>query len=53
MKLHDIPVQNVGWDTVDYSPGFVLTPGRSYQVSNEAEPHRPSSPTGARLLIVD
>ena len=32
---------------------FVLTPGMSYQVSDRAEPHRSSSPTGARLFIVD
>ncbi|MCC7004019.1 MAG: DHCW motif cupin fold protein [Gemmatimonadaceae bacterium] len=32
---------------------YVLTPGMSYQVSDGAEPHRSSSPTGARLFIVD
>lgn len=32
---------------------FMLTPGLSYQVSDEAEPHRSSTKTGARLFIVD
>jgi len=32
---------------------FVLTPGMSYQVSDGAEPHRSTSPAGARLFIVD
>ena len=30
-----------------------LTPGMSYQVADGAEPHRSSTPTGARLFIVD
>ena len=32
---------------------FVLKPGMSYQVADEAEPHRSSTPTGAKLFIVD
>ncbi len=32
---------------------FVLTPGMSYQVADNAEPHRSSTPTGATLFIVD
>ena len=32
---------------------FTLTPGMSYQVADGAEPHRSSSPGGARLFIVD
>ena len=32
---------------------FVLTRGMSYQVADEAEPHRSSSPVGAKLFIVD
>jgi hypothetical protein len=32
---------------------FVLKPGMSYQVADEAEPHRSSTPTGAVLFIVD
>jgi len=32
---------------------FLLTPGMSYQVADGAEPHRSSTPTGARLFIVD
>ena len=32
---------------------FVLTPGMSYQVADNAEPHRSSTTTGARLFIVD
>ncbi len=32
---------------------FVLTPGMSYQVADNAEPHRSSTPTGAVLFIVD
>ncbi len=32
---------------------FVLTPGMSYQVADDAEPHLSSAPMGARLFIVD
>jgi hypothetical protein len=32
---------------------FVLGPGMSYQVADNAEPHRSSTPTGAKLFIVD
>ncbi len=32
---------------------FVLTPGMSFQVADDAEPHRSSTPVGARLFIVD
>ena len=32
---------------------FTLTPGMSYQVADNAEPHRSSSPQGATLFIVD
>lgn len=32
---------------------FVLRPGVSYQVADDAEKHRSSTPTGARLFIVD
>jgi quercetin dioxygenase-like cupin family protein len=32
---------------------FVLTPGVSYQVADQAEPHRSYTTTGARLFIVD
>lgn len=32
---------------------FVLTPGVSYQVADNAEAHRSYSPTGAKLFIVD
>lgn len=32
---------------------FVLTPGMSYQVADQAEPHRSSTVAGARLFIVD
>lgn len=32
---------------------FTLTPGMSYQVADEAEPHRSSTTLGARLFIVD
>lgn len=31
----------------------VLTPGTSYQVADDAEPHRSSAPAGATLFIVD
>jgi hypothetical protein len=30
-----------------------LTPGNSYQVADNAEPHRSSTKTGAKLFIVD
>ena len=32
---------------------FTLRPGMSYQVADDAEPHRSSTETGARLFIVD
>jgi len=32
---------------------FTLKPGMSYQVADQAEPHRSSTTTGARLFIVD
>ncbi len=32
---------------------FTLTPGASYQVADNAEPHRSSTKTGAKLFIVD
>jgi quercetin dioxygenase-like cupin family protein len=32
---------------------FRLTPGVSYQVADNAEPHRSSTKTGAKLFIVD
>ena len=31
----------------------VLTPGQSYQVADDAEPHRSVTATGARLFMVD
>lgn len=32
---------------------FVLKPGMSYQVADNAEPHRSFAPVGARLFVVD
>jgi quercetin dioxygenase-like cupin family protein len=32
---------------------FTLTAGMSYQVANDAEPHRSRTETGAKLFIVD
>jgi hypothetical protein len=32
---------------------FVLSPGISYQVADNAEPHRSHTDTGAKLFIVD
>jgi quercetin dioxygenase-like cupin family protein len=32
---------------------FILTPGMSYQVADNAEAHRSSTPAGARLFVVD
>jgi quercetin dioxygenase-like cupin family protein len=32
---------------------FTLKPGMSYQVADNAEPHRSESPLGAKLFIVD
>jgi hypothetical protein len=32
---------------------FTLMPGMSYQVADNAEPHRSSTETGAKLFIVD
>jgi hypothetical protein len=32
---------------------FTLTPGMSYQVADDAEPHRSNTEVGAKLFIVD
>jgi quercetin dioxygenase-like cupin family protein len=32
---------------------FVLTPGMSYQVADNAEPHRSSTTSGVKLFVVD
>jgi len=32
---------------------FTLTPGISYQVADNSEPHRSSTQTGAKLFIID
>jgi hypothetical protein len=32
---------------------FTLKPGMSYQVADDAEPHRSTAPLGAKLFIVD
>jgi quercetin dioxygenase-like cupin family protein len=32
---------------------FILKPGNSYQVADNAEPHRSSTATGATLFVVD
>jgi hypothetical protein len=32
---------------------FLLTPGMSYQVADQAEPHRSHTATGATLFVVD
>jgi len=32
---------------------FILTSGMSYQVANNAEPHRSSTKAGAKLFVVD
>jgi quercetin dioxygenase-like cupin family protein len=32
---------------------FILKPGMSYQVADNAEPHRSTTATGAKLFIVD
>ncbi|MCB1789349.1 MAG: DHCW motif cupin fold protein, partial [Gammaproteobacteria bacterium] len=32
---------------------FTLTPGMSYQVADNAEPHRSSTAMGAKLFVVD
>lgn len=39
--------------TLDDGRKFVLTPGVSYQVGDNAEAHQSYTKTGARLLIVD
>ena len=38
---------------LEHGRRFRLTPGTSYQVADEAERHRSSTPTGATLFIVD
>jgi len=32
---------------------FVLTPGTSYHVADDSEPHRSFAPAGAKLFVVD
>ncbi|AEX52910.1 hypothetical protein GRAQ_02130 [Rahnella aquatilis CIP 78.65 = ATCC 33071] len=32
---------------------FILSPGMSYQVADNAEAHRSSTPVGAKLFVVD
>jgi quercetin dioxygenase-like cupin family protein len=32
---------------------FILKPGMSYQVADNAEPHRSTAPQGAKIFIVD
>ncbi len=32
---------------------FILKPGMSYQVADNAEPHRSYTPVGAKLFVVD
>jgi quercetin dioxygenase-like cupin family protein len=41
--------------TTELSDGreFVLKPGMSYQVADDAEPHRSHTATGVKLFIVD
>ncbi|WP_174966398.1 DHCW motif cupin fold protein [Pandoraea nosoerga] len=39
--------------TLEDGRKFVLTPGMSYQVGDEAEAHQSYTKTGARLFIVD
>ena len=38
---------------LDDGRSFVLKPGMSYQVADNAEPHRSHTATGAKLFIVD
>ncbi|MDA1101567.1 MAG: DHCW motif cupin fold protein [Proteobacteria bacterium] len=38
---------------LDDGRDFVLKPGMSYQVADNAEPHRSSTSVGAKLFIVD
>lgn len=38
---------------LDDGRNFILTPGMSYQVADNAEAHRSSTPIGARLFVVD
>ncbi|TDT93581.1 hypothetical protein DFO45_2958 [Azorhizobium sp. AG788] len=39
--------------TLEDGRTFTLTPGTSYQVADNAEPHRSRTATGAKLFIVD
>jgi hypothetical protein len=41
--------------TTELSDGrsFILTPGMSYQVAEDVNPHRSSTVNGAKLFIVD
>ena len=38
---------------LDNGRKFILTPGMSYQVADDAEAHRSSTPIGAKLFVVD
>jgi len=56
MKMDHIPFATCDWAAVpELADGrhFTLTPGMSYQVADNAEPHRSTSPQGATLFIVD
>jgi hypothetical protein len=58
MEMSAIPFGTTDWSQVprtELADGrtFTLKPGMSYQVADNAEPHRSSTEAGAKLFIVD
>jgi len=47
-----VPGRGTAYELAD-GREFILTPGISYQVADNAEPHRSYTPTGVKLFIVD
>ena len=44
-----VQISNIPFGTTD----FTLRPGMSYQVADNAEPHRSYTEVGAKLFVVD
>jgi len=55
MQMSGIPFCLEGELHTELADGrkFTLTPGVTYQVADNAEPHRSHTRTGAKLFIVD
>jgi hypothetical protein len=59
--MTDIPFATTDWAAIEATEHkgltdgrkFVLKPGMSYQVADNAEPHRSFTEIGAKLFVVD